>query len=75
MECTCSVCVDACDVFGGTAVPIVQFIRACDFVNVYPTNSKFDLSLCTDAQIIAMSCICVLCVDQLPSVCVHDLCL
>ena len=51
------------------------FIRACDFANAYPTNSKLDLSLCTHAQIIAMSCICVLCVDQLLSVCVYDLCL
>ena len=65
-------CEDACDVFGGTAGPIVQFIRACDFANVYPTNSKLDLSLHTGAQIIAMSCICV---DQLLSVCVYDLCL
>ena len=75
VECTCSVCEDACDVFGGTAGPIVQFIRAgiCDFANVYPTNLKLDLSLRTGAQI--MSCICVLCVVQLLSVCVYDLCL
>ena len=75
VECICSVCEDACNVFGGTAGPIVQFIRACDFANVYPTNSKLDLSLRTGAQIIAMSCTCVLCVVQLLSVCVYDLCL
>ena len=33
------------------------------------------VSLRTGAQIIAMSCICVLCVDQLLSVCVYDFCL
>ena len=61
-------CEDACDVFGGTAGPIVQFIRACDFANIFPTNSELDLSLRTGTQIVAMSCICVLCVDLLLSV-------
>ena len=63
-----------CDVFGGTAWPILQFSRACDFANVYTTNSKLNLSLYTvGAQLLAMSC--VLCVNQLLSVCVYDLCL
>ena len=60
MECTCSVCENACDVFRGTAGPIVQFIRACDFANVYRMRSNYsrtklsrmeDFTIFVDAQV------------------------
>ena len=61
VECTCSMCEDACDVFGGTAWPTVQLIRACDFVNVMYVNvripHKFKAqSITIGVHVIAMSC-------------------
>ena len=49
-------CEDACDVFGGTAWPIAQFIRACDFVNVYPSEFKAQ-SITIGVHVIATSCV------------------
>ena len=69
VECTCSVCEDACDVFGGAVWPIVQFIRSCDFANVHPSEFKAQ-SITIGVHVMAMSC--VLCVGQLLSV--HVVC-
>ena len=68
VECTCSVYEDACGVFGGTVWPIVQFIRACDFANLYPTNSKLNRLLYIGVHVMAASC--MLCGGQLLCVCV-----
>ena len=47
---------------GGTAWPIVQFIIACDFANVYPSEFKAQSITCTSHVIcgsIAVWCVCV----------------